>query len=193
MNLLKTITVLVVFIAPWMASAYFADNVLIEPNADAVGLDDFPSPGMTITPGIPPNATLTPFRTSEQAWPGYLTSHRTLRYVLAVSCGPVADEPCRPALVGDFSNAELTVAFVQTSDVHFKTEEGLMIGDTLNTVMQKIPAEKPWYTGNGECIRLPSGWNACFYVDDLVYDPNGGTYRPKPEAKVFRFLKDSPS
>lgn len=193
MKKFTSIVVLVFCSAPFLSLAYVADNVLIAPNAQAVNLDRIPSPGMKISPGKPPNATLTPFRTSERSWPGYLTTFRTLRYVLAVSCGPVDDEPCPRVLIDGVSGADLTVAYVQTSDVHFTTAEGLRVGDSLNTVMQKINAVQPHYTGGGECIRLPSGWNACFYIDDLVYDPNGRHYRPKPEAKVFRFLKDSPS
>jgi len=192
MKILKAAVFLIFCSVPLLASAYFADNVLIEPRAHALNLDRFPAPGMKITPGIPPNATLTPFRISEESWPGYLSRYRTLRYIVAVSCGPVVDEPCRRGVVGDYTGAELTIAFVQTSDVHFTTEEGLMIGDSIDTVMQKVAVEEPQYTGNGECIRLPSGWNACFYVDDLIYDVAARSYRPKPEAKVFRFLKDSP-
>lgn len=190
MKILKTTLCLLLCGLPFLASADSADNILIEPGAHAVALGRVPVPGMKITPGIPPNATLAPFRASSHPWPAYLSTYRTVRFILAISCGSMIDEPCRRPLVRDFSRSELTIAFVQTSDVHFTTEEGLKIGDTLNTVMQKIAAAEPWYTGDGECIRLPSGWNACFYVDDLVYDPNGQTYRPRPEAKIFRFLKD---
>jgi hypothetical protein len=193
MKILKTIAVLLLCSVPLMAATDFADNVLIEPNATAVNLDRFPTPGAKFSPGTAPNATLTPFRSSEESWPGYFARYRTLRYVLAVSCGPITDEPCRRVRMGNFKATDLTIAYVQTSDVHFTTDEGLMIGDSLNTVMQKIPVKEPWYTGNGECIRLPSGWNACFYIDDLVYDSNRGIYRPKENAKVFRFLKDLPS
>jgi hypothetical protein len=189
--MLKTLCIVILAAAalPAAFAAISVDNVLVDSGAEPLKLTAEPLPGMQLMPGVAPNIKLTPYERQTVVWPGYLVSHRYVDYELAVSCGTDPQLPCSPATVDDFSTATMTVRFVQTADEHFVTPEGLRVGSNLPDVLRVLDGREPEYSGSGACIRLPSGWQACFYRDDLLRDANLDKRRPKPTAQVIRFLK----
>jgi hypothetical protein len=185
----KLALVLALVIIPVTALAFVADNVLLNPGAEPLKLDRDPTPGTPLNLAVEPDLVVSPYRVSDESWPGYLVSYRFLQYEVAISCGTDIDQPCNPLLVGDPASATKTIRYVQTSDNRFTTAEGLRIGDGLLDVLAKLNNQSSTYSGNGECIVLPSGWNACFYSDDLVYNIKDRSYTIKDNARVNRFLK----
>ena len=183
------VLILIMVIIPATALAFVADNVLIEPGAEPLRLEHEPSPGTPLDAAVEPVLVISPYRASNESWPGYLVSYRFLQYEVAVSCGTDTDQPCNPLLAGDPASAAKVIRYLQTSDAGFTTAEGLRIGAGLQDVLARLNNQSPTYSGNGECIVLPSGWNACFYFDDLVYSIENRNYTIKETAKVNRFLK----
>jgi hypothetical protein len=181
--------VLTLVIIPVTALAFVADNVLLKPGAEPLELDRDPTPGTPLTAAVEPDLVISPYRVSDESWTGYLVSYRYLQYEVAVSCGTDLDQPCNPLLVRDPASAAKTIRYVQTSDSQFTTAEGLRIGDGLGDVLAKLHNRPPTYSGRGECIALPSGWNACFYSDDLLYSIKDRSYTIKDNARVNRFLR----
>jgi hypothetical protein len=185
----KIALTLALVIIPMTAFAFVADNVLVKTGAEPLVLDRDPTPGAPLSAAVEPDLVICPYRASGESWTGYLVSYRYLQYQVAVSCGTDLDQPCNPLLVGNPASAAKTIRYVQTSDSQFTTAEGVRIGDGLGDVLAKLNNKPPTYSGRGECIALPSGWNACFYSDDLVYNINDHNYTIKDNARVNRFLK----
>lgn len=59
-----------------------------------------------------------------------------------------------------------TVFYISTSDSKFETEEGVKINMTLSDILKKTESEVNQMPGWGYYIKLKSGWNAGFSVDE---------------------------
>jgi hypothetical protein len=177
------------FIASQSAMAFRAENLMADPDATPIKLGLAPEPGMKLNTTRMPNAVLAPFRFSRDVWPAFLVEYRYVQYAVAVSCGDDWTVPCRSSYLQDVSESDLTIRYVQSSDDTFTTPEGFRVGSLYKDVIKQSVQSSDVYTGSGECVRLDSGWNACFYKDDLNLDPQTRQYRPGPNAKVNRFIK----
>lgn len=169
--------------------AFQADNVMTDPGVAPIKLALAPEPGMNLDAAEKPNALLVPYRFSADVWPAFLVEYRTVKYVVAVSCGKDRDLPCSPFYVPDYSKTELTIRHVQSMDDTFTSPEGLRIGSLYEDATGDKDLATIVFSGNGECLQLESGWNACFYKDDLIKDPQSGQYRPAPNTRIHRFIK----
>ena len=176
-------------LVPLTAVALEADNVMIDPGAAPIKLELAPEPGMNLNAAEKPNALLTPYRFGAAVWPAFLVEYRTVQYVVAVSCGKDRDLPCSPLYVPDYSKIELTIRHVQSVDDTFTSPEGLRVGSLFEDAVDNRDLSAIILSGNGECLQLESGWNACFYKDDLIKDPQTGQYRPASNTHIQRFIK----
>lgn len=180
---------LILLFVPVYAAGFEADNLMIDPGVEPIRLKLAPEPGMKLVAAMEPNTVLAPFKHSGKTWPGYLVEYRYVKYIVAVSCGEDSTLPCSRLYVSDYSQTELTVRYVQSADDTFTTPEGLRVGSLYAEAIRSIPAPSRIFTGSGECVRLASGWNACFQKDELALEPATGQYRPGPNARIYRFIK----
>ena len=176
-------------LVPVYAAGFDVDNLIIDTGVKPIRLGLAPEPGMKLATQMKPNAVLTPFSFGNEVWPGYYVKFRYVKYVVAVSCGTDPKLPCSLDFVPEFSDANLMVQYVQTSDANFVTPEGLRVGSLFEETTGGAAEASVVFTGDGECVRLKSGWNACFQGDDLAKDSVSGQYRPRPNTRVYRFIK----
>ena len=173
--------------------AFAVDNMMINADIKEITLQTNPTIGLSFAPGIEPGVVISPPEGKSGVIPGYRVRFKGVGFMAGVSCdADLLDDCSRYQYSEDYENRLVYFRYLQTSDRHFKTPEGLTIGDRWGTAIQAIENKTITYSGNDSCVLLQSGWHACIDLMsvDRAFDPKARRLLPKKTATIDFFYKN---